>query len=765
MNNSTASAALPSTWTLPITGMTCASCVKRVERALQKTPGVLSAEVNLATELATVCADAGIERERLVGAITRAGYAVSDVTPASADAAAAGPASGEPLPAFKLNAWLQSGWAVLAAVLLSAPLLLPMLAMLAGRHWMLNGWLQLALCAPVQFGLGARFYRSGWASAKDGSGSMDLLVALGTSAAFGLSVYKLWQEGPHSGALYFESAAAVVTMVLLGKWLEARAKRQTTAALRALHALRPDRAWVSRNGQLLSLPIAQVQMHDTVVVKPGERVAVDGRVLSGNSDVDESMITGESLPVPKGPGDAVVGGAMNGDGLLSLSVRALGAESTLARIVRLVESAQAGKAPIQRLVDQVSAVFVPVVIVVALVTLLGWGWSRGDWTQAWLNAVAVLVIACPCALGLATPAAIMAGTGVAARHGILIKDAQALELARQLDVVVFDKTGTLTLGHPELLAQVAAAGESPQAMLHLCAALQAGSSHPLAHAVIQAQAQTAAPDAGERILLTASRALPGRGTTATQTLAVAQTRQLYLGSTRWMQELGVEAGAMTTLEAQAGVGAAHTAAWLAAQAAGDVHPRLLGLLLFSDQPRPHSAAAIAALQAQGLRCLMLSGDKRDSAESVARQLGLHPERGEVQAEVLPEDKAAHITALKQGHTRVAMVGDGINDAPALAAADVGIAMASGTDVAMQTAGITLMRSDPLLVPEAIALSRRTVAKIRQNLFWAFAYNLVGIPLAALGHLNPMLAGSAMALSSVSVLLNALTLQRWRPTQP
>ena len=759
MMNSTHSASLPSTWTLPIAGMSCASCVKRVERALKKTPGVLSADVNLATELATVCADASVERERLVQAIDKAGYAVAEDTAPAAETATDAPS--RPEPPFKFGTWLLSGWAVLLAVLLSAPLLLPMLGMLAGRHGMLNGWLQLALCTPVQFGLGARFYRSGWASAKDGSGSMDLLVALGTSAAYGLSVFKLWQDGPHSSELYFESAAAVVTMVLLGKWLETRAKHQTTAALRALHALRPDRAWVSRNGQLLSVPIAQVQMHDTVVVKPGERIPVDGRVLSGASDADEAMITGESLPVPKAPGDTVVGGSMNGDGLLSLSVRALGAESTLARIVRMVESAQAQKAPIQRLVDQVSAVFVPVVIVLALITLLGWGFSRGDWTQAVLNAVAVLVIACPCALGLATPAAIMAGTGVAARRGILIKDAQALELARQLDVVVFDKTGTLTIGHPELLAYVASADENPQEMLRLCAALQAGSTHPLAQAVIQAHAGAAAVDGGERILLSDQRAMPGRGTTAMQTLDGA-TRQLFLGSTRWMHELGVDTGAMKTLETQAGLGTVHTAAWLAAQAAGDAHPQLLGLLLFADQLRPHSATAIAALQAQGLRCLMLSGDKRDSAEAIARSLGLDPERGEVHAEVLPEDKASHIVALKQGKQRVAMVGDGINDAPALAAADVGIAMASGTDVAMQTAGITLMRNDPLLVSDAIALSRRTVAKIRQNLAWAFGYNLVGIPLAALGHLNPMLAGSAMALSSVSVLLNALTLQRWRP---
>ncbi|MDT9000756.1 heavy metal translocating P-type ATPase [Paucibacter sp. APW11] len=733
---------------LQINGMTCASCVSRVEKALLAVPGVLQANVNLALESASINMLANVDEQLLLAALQSAGY------------------QGQfgPEQSRRID-WKQGGWPVIIAALFSAPLLLPMLLMLFGRHWMLNGWLQLALTLPVQFWLGGRFYRAGWAALRAGSGNMDLLVALGTSAAFGLSVYELLAHGAHSMNLYFESAAVVITLVLLGKWLEARAKRQTTEAIRALKALRPETALVRRDGIEQSLPLALLSLGDTVIVKPGERIPVDGRVLLGQSQVDESMISGESLPVAKQPGDALVGGAVNGEGLLELSVTALGAESTLARIVRLVESAQAKKAPIQRIVDQVSAVFVPVVLGLALLTLLGWGLARGDWEQALLNAVAVLVIACPCALGLATPTAIMAGTGAAARHGILIKDAEALELAQALQVVAFDKTGTLTEGRPQLLARHAATPGDEARLLRLAAALQQGSEHPLARAVMQAWKNEQPPDGGQVLPSTSGlRAIAGRGVAARVDEGHGAI-ELRLGSARLMDELGVLLSPLQA-EAQALQAQGRTLAWLAAlpstaDASAGATPQLIGLLAFGDRLKPGSAAAIAQLRAMGLHTVMLSGDNAGSAAAVAAELGLD----EFHAEVLPEDKAALLAGLKQGSPqglrRVAMVGDGINDAPALAAADVGIAMASGTDVAMAAAGITLMRSDPLMVAEAIALSRRTVAKIRQNLFWAFAYNAIGIPLAAFGLLNPMLAGAAMAASSVSVVSNALLLQRWR----
>lgn len=707
--------------TLAIGGMSCASCVGRVEKALRKLPGVLSAEVNLATETASVRLLAGQSPEALLQAVAKAGYS----------AALKGDAAGQARPA-----WTQSGWPVLIAALLSAPLVVPMLGMLAGRHWMIDGWLQLLLSAPVQFWLGARFYKAGWAAARAGSGNMDLLVALGTSAAFGLSLYHLL-GGASAHALYFESSAVVITLVLLGKWLEARAKRQTTAAIHALQALQPQTARVIRDSREQELPLAALRLGDELIVRPGERIPVDGELLEGHSQVDESLITGESLPVAKQPGARLTGGSVNGEGLLRLRCSALGAESTLARIARMVEDAQGHKAPIQRLVDQVSAVFVPVVLVIALITLLGWGLGVGDWEQAWLNAVAVLVIACPCALGLATPAAIMAGTGVAARHGILIKDAQALEQAHRLQLVALDKTGTLTEGRPQLIA-----AEGVPELLRWAAALQAGSEHPLAHAVRVAAQDLVLPDSS------ALRAVAGRGVQAR-----VEQQDLALGSGRWMQELGVDLGPQQA-RAAALQAEGRTVSWLAAL--GE-QPRLIGLLAFGDALKPQAAVAVQRLQALGIRTLLLSGDNAGSAKAVAMTLGID----ELRAELLPEDKARIIAELKAEGRHVAMVGDGINDAPALAVADVGMAMATGTEVAMAAAGITLMRGNPALVADAIDISKRTYAKIRQNLFWAFAYNVVGIPLAALGYLNPVIAGAAMALSSVSVLGNALLLKRWK----
>jgi Cu+-exporting ATPase len=623
-----------------------------------------------------------------------------------------------------------------------------------GGLW--GGLLQWALSTPVQFGLGWRFYRAGWNAVRAGTGNMDLLVALGTSAAYGLSVYLLWAHAEHGTPhLYFESSAAVITLVLLGKWLEQRAKHQTTEAIRALNALRPTTARVRRDGTEVDLPIEQVQPGDLVIVRPGDRMPVDGEVEEGRSHLDESLITGESLPVAKGPGDKVTGGAINAEGLLTVRTTAIGTETTLARIIRMVESAQAGKAPIQRLVDRVSAWFVPAVLGVALLTLLAWGLGQGDWPQAVLNAVAVLVIACPCALGLATPTAIMTGTGAAARHGILIKDGEALEVAHGVTVVAFDKTGTLTEGRPALAAIEATDGGGTEPftapwsrteVLRRAAALQQSSTHPLAMAVT-AQARQEGLDLPA---VREAQALPGRGVQG-----VVEARTLALGSTRLLAERGLQPGPLAArareLEAQG-----RTVSWLIE--AGPAGDTLRGLLAFGDTVKPEAAEAVARLHRLGLRTVMLTGDNLGAAEAVARTLGID----EVHAEVLPGDKAQRVQQLRAGGAVVAFVGDGLNDGPALAAASVSFAMAGGADVAKETAGITLMRGDLRRVADALDISRRTTSKIKQGLFWAFGYNVLGIPLAAFGLLNPVIAGAAMAFSSVSVVLNALTLRRWRP---
>jgi len=721
-----------STLDLGVAGMTCASCVNRVERALRKVPGVEEATVNLATESARVVYRPGDDAEAQIRrAVRNAGY-----EPRAAQA----PMEED------LSPW--AGFAPVAiGLLLSLPLVLPMAGDLFGRHWMLPAWMQFALATPVQFILGARFYRAGWHAVKARSGNMDLLVAIGTSAGWGLSVW-LWltQENPH---LYFEASAVVVTLVLLGKWLEARAKRQTTAAIRALQALRPETAHVlMRDGTERDLPLAEVLAGDRLVVRPGERVPADGLLEQGETHVDESMLTGEPLPVGKAAGARLTGGSINGEGRVVMEATAVGSESVLSQIIRLVEDAQAGKAPIQRMVDQVSAVFVPVVLVIAALTLAGWLFVGAGVESALIHAVAVLVIACPCALGLATPAAIMAGTGVAARQGILIKDAQALELAHKVDTVAFDKTGTLTVGQPRLVAFLAAPGSDEASQLAAAASLQSGSEHPLARAVVGAARERgvafAAPDA--------VRAVAGRGTEGE-----VGGRSYLIGSLRWLQELQVPLGALQPEVARLqGEGATLSA--LVERV--DEGLALRALMAFADEPKDGAAQALERLRAQGMRLVMISGDNLAAALAMGRRLGLRD--GEIQAEVLPGEKSARVAALREGGHVVAMVGDGVNDAPALAAADVGIAMGTGTDVAMHAAGVTLMRGDVGLVAGALEISRRTVRKIRQNLFWAFAYNVAGIPLAALGFLSPVVAGAAMALSSVSVLTNALLLKRWRP---
>lgn len=722
---------------IAIAGMTCASCVARVERALKKVPGVNEATVNLATESARVTFDATqVNDGRLRRAIRDAGYEPREV--AAGDAADASP-------------W--HGFAPVAMGLaLSAPLVLPMIGDVFGKHWMLPAWLQFLLATPVQFVLGARFYKAGWHALKALTGNMDLLVAIGTTAGWALSMW-LWltAEPGEMVHLYFEGSAVVVTLVLLGKWLEARAKRRTTTAIRALHALRPDVAHlIDKTGNEKDVPVAELLNGDRFVVRPGERIPADGVVEEGASEVDESMLTGEPLPVAKAPTSKVTGGSINGSGRLLLRVTATGGESVLAHIIRLVEDAQTAKAPIQRLVDQVAAVFVPVVLALALLTLGGWWLARGSFETAVIHAVAVLVIACPCALGLATPAAIMAGTGVAARRGILIKDVQALELAHKVDTIAFDKTGTLTVGQPQLTAVHAFDSLGEAQLLSAAAAVQRGSEHPLARAVVRA----AGARSDETVTIASDiRAIPGRGTEG----RIADKAWL-IGSWRWMQELGADLSAAAVLaESLQNAGATVSAVATRDLASGSV-VRVVGLLAFGDEPKPGAAEALSRLRASGLRLRMISGDNRGAALAMAARLGLTAD--EVMAEVLPGDKAARVAALREGGHVVAMVGDGVNDAPALAAADVGIAMGTGTDVAMHAAAITLMRGDVSLVADALDISRRTVAKIRQNLFWAFAYNVAGIPLAAFGYLNPVVAGAAMAMSSVSVMTNALLLSRW-----
>jgi P-type Cu+ transporter len=641
-----------------------------------------------------------------------------------------------------------AGWRVALAALLSAPLVLPMLADLFGRHWMLPAWWQFALATPVQFWLGARFFRAGWKAVRAGSANMDLLVALGTSAAYGLSLVLWWRDPQGMPHLYFESAAVVITLVLLGKWLESRAKRRTLDALSALRALAPENATVRRDGIEASVPLDQVRVGDEVIVRPGERVPTDGVLIEGRSHFDESMLTGESLPVAREAGERVTGGAINAEGRVVLRTTAVGAETTLSRIVRLVENAQAKKPPIQKTVDRVAEVFVPAVLVVAAITLIGWGFVRGDWEAALINAVAVLVIACPCALGLATPTALMVGTGLAAQRGILVRDAQALETMRQVRVVAFDKTGTLTIGRPRLAALVAADGENESALLADAAALQSGSEHPLARAVIEAaRERSVAVATAADVQAVAGRGIEGR----------VNGRRMQLGSTRWLAELKLMPSPALHTAAEQAQSEGRSVSWLVDADASAVR----GLFAFGDEAKPEAAAAIAALHAQGVRSVLVSGDNRGAAMAIAKQLGID----DVRAEVLPADKAKVVASLREGLApgeKVAMVGDGINDAPALAAADVGLAMATGTDVAMESAGLTLMRGDVRLVPEALALSRAVTRKIWQNLFWAFAYNVIGIPAAALGFLTPVIAGAAMALSSVSVVSNALLLKRWRP---
>ncbi|QWD60650.1 cation-translocating P-type ATPase [Polynucleobacter sp. MWH-UH35A] len=746
--------------TLDIGGMTCASCVGRVEKALDKIPGVEAASVNLATEQAKIRlrADSETQLDEIIALVQKTGYSAKISNPHSIPDQA-------PSKLF----WGTDGLGrVILGFALSAPLFLPMFLMPLGIHWALSPKWQLSLATPVQFFLGWRFYKAGFKSLMSGVGNMDLLVALGTSAAYGLSVYQMISSPHASHELYFEGSAVIICMVMLGKWLEARAKQQTSEAIRALQKLWPEHAKVINQDiaitenfpldQFRDLPLDQVFPKDRILVLPGERVPVDGIILLGNSHVDESLLTGESDPVKKHVGEKVIGGSLNGEGLLAIEAQAVGVESVLSKIISMVEDAQTQKAPIQKLVDQVSAIFVPSVIVIAAITgLVNWFYLDSA-SIAILRAVSVLVIACPCALGLATPAAIMAGTGVAARFGILIKDPQVLELAHRLNIVAFDKTGTLTIGKPRMLEIIPLSNAfDKNEILQAAAGLQLGSEHPLAKALLDAVKQQGRMP----ITPTDSKALPGIGISGKPSSGAFIGQSLSLQSIASLEANSHQAEVLK--KAQACFDAGQTVSVLMNNESPSSPSSPIAIIAFGDELKENAKEAISSLHRLHIRSVMLSGDNIAAANRVAKMIGIQ----EVFAQIMPGDKAQVIRKLqsKNGeHQYVAMVGDGVNDAPALATADVGMAMSTGTDVAMQAAGITLMRGDPTLVANAIDISKRTWKKIQQNLFWAFIFNATGIPLAATGYLSPMLAGSAMALSSFCVLSNALLLKRWHPNR-
>ncbi len=720
---------------LALFGLTCANCAARVEKLLNEVPGA-EAVVNFASEKAHVrYVPQRVTPEQLVAAVEASGR--YHATLSSAD-------TREAEKAAKAALYRQEWRHFAIAAVLALPLLAQMPFMFGGQGMahgdLLPRWLQFVLATPVQFWIGGRFFTGAYYALRGGSSTMDVLVALGTGMAWLYST-AVWGLGLEHQHVYFEASATVITLVLLGKLLEARAKARTSAAVEALIGLQPQTARVERDGQVVEVPVGLLIPGDIFVVRPGDRVPVDGIVIEGASHLDEAMLTGESLPVAKHAGDAVYAATVNGDGLLRGRATGVGAQTLLAGIVRLVEAAQGSKAPVQRLADKVANIFVPTVCALALLTFVGWWLYSGLFAEALVNAVAVLVIACPCALGLATPTAIMVGTGLGARAGVLIRNAEALELAEHIDILAVDKTGTLTAGRPVVTDLRPAAGVSENELLVFAAAVEQGASHPLAQAIVTAAKH------GEALALPAveaASATPGKGMAGRVDGAL-----LRVGSPAYLREAGIAVDAADV------EGLARRGRSVVAVARGE---QLLGLIGIADTLRPESRAAIQRLAALGVEVVMLTGDNAGTAAAIAAEAGIT----HVEAEILPADKAAAVARLKQGGKRVAMAGDGINDAPALAAANVSFAMGAGADIAIEAADITLMRNDLGSVADAIDLSRATLAKIRQNLFFAFIYNILGLPLAALGMLNPVIAGAAMAMSSVSVVSNSLLLRRWRP---
>jgi Cu+-exporting ATPase len=717
---------------LALEGMTCAACAARIEKVLNRMPGTQAA-VNFATETAVVRHDpATAPVDALIAAVQRAGYGARVRRDVEAERAAD--------EARKAAAYRALRFEFVIAALLTLPLVAQMLPMLTGGgHDVVPRAWQLALATPVQLWVGRRFYVGAWNALRGGGANMDVLVALGTTMAY---VYSLvvTLAGRHDLHVYFEAGAAVITLVLLGKLLEARAKAGTSAALEGLLKLQPKTARVERDGVVVEVPLSEVKVGDRIVVRAGDAVPVDAVVADGASSVDESMLTGESHAVAKGPGDPVYAGTVNQDGALRAAATGVGSATLLAGIVRLVAEAQGSKAPIQRLADRVSGVFVPIVVVIALATLALTWMITGDGTRALVHAVAVLVIACPCALGLATPTAVIVGTGRAAQHGVLIRNAAALELAGRVSTLVVDKTGTLTEGRPEVVAVETFGPATREEVLAIAAGLEQGASHPLAQAIVE----HAQHDGVTPAIVRDFASVPGKGVRA----ADATGDALRLGSPSFLVEEGLPAAALGAQHAAAGrtvVGVARGTT-------------LLGAVALADKVRATSRTAVARLREAGIHVVMITGDHEATARAVAAEVGID----DVRAGVLPSGKADAVAALKSAGRVTGMVGDGVNDAPALAAADVGFAIGAGSSIAVEAADVTLVRNDLDAAVDAILLSRATLAKIRQNLFFAFAYNVLGIPLAAFGLLSPVIAGAAMAASSVSVVSNALLLRRWHP---
>ncbi|MGX7121087.1 heavy metal translocating P-type ATPase [Enterococcus raffinosus] len=708
--------------------MTCANCSARVEKELKATEGVLEANVNLATEKATVQFDETLTAENLIQRVEAIGYGAILFDDAHKQKI-------EQEKAARLKKMKRD--LILSAVLV-APLMIAMIAMLLGSHagwvhFLHLPWVQLILVTPVQFGVGMRFYRGAYHALKTKAPNMDVLVAMGTTAAFALSVYNGFFN-PYNSDLYFESSGMIITLILLGKYLEQKAKTKTSDAIKQLMSLQAKTATIIVDGEEKEVPIETVQAGDLLRVRPGEQIPVDGKIVAGQTTIDESMLTGESLPVDKQIDDQVFGGTVNTTGSIQFNATQVGSMTVLSRIIRMVEDAQGEKAPIQQIADKISKVFVPTVLGIALLTLLATGLFTGDWQQAIVHSVSVLVIACPCALGLATPTAIMVGTGLGAKSGILIKGGGALEKIAHLTTIVLDKTGTITEGKP-----VVADFDSsdPQALAYLTS-LEQYSEHPLAKAIYQyGKEQT------ELLPVENFESLTGQGVTGT-----IDGTSYFVGSKRGLKERNISFSKERVLALEE---EGKTVMFLTDQ------ERVLAMISVTDQVKHSSKAAIDALHQLGINVKMLTGDNPQTARFIGAQVGL--QESDIVAEVLPEDKAQVVKELQGKNESVGMVGDGINDAPALALADIGIAMGSGTDIAMETADITLMNSDLLSVEKSIRLSKLTLRKIKQNLFWAFLYNVIGIPFAALGFLNPIIAGGAMAFSSVSVLLNSLSLNQ------
>ncbi|MGM0113299.1 heavy metal translocating P-type ATPase [Enterococcus sp. DIV0187] len=714
--------------TFAITGMTCANCSARVEKELKATEGVLEANVNLATEKATVQFDGNLTAENLIQRVESIGYG----------AILFDEAHKQKIQEEKAAYLRKMKRDLILSAVLTAPLMIAMIAMLLGSH---AGWVhflhlplvQLILVTPVQFGVGQRFYRGAYHALKTKAPNMDVLVAMGTSAAFALSVYNGFFN-PHNSDLYFESSGMIITLILLGKYLEQKAKTKTSDAIKQLMSLQAKTAMIIVAGEEKEVPIEDVQVGDILRVRPGEQIPVDGKILKGQTTIDESMLTGESLPVDKQVDDQVFGGTVNTTGSIQFSATQVGSMTVLSRIIRMVEDAQGEKAPIQQIADKISSIFVPTVLGLALLTLLATGLVTGDWQQAIVHSVSVLVIACPCALGLATPTAIMVGTGLGAKSGILIKGGGALEKIAHLTTIVLDKTGTITEGKP-VVADFEAV--DPQALAYLTS-LEQHSEHPLAKAIYHY-----GKDQVEIMPVDNFESLTGQGVTG-----IINGQSYFVGSKRGLNERNISfpEDRVLALEEEG-----KTVMFLTDST------KMLAMISVTDQVKASSKAAIAALHQSGIKVKMLTGDNPQTAQYIGEQVGL--QASDIVAEVLPEDKAQVVKELQSNGQSVGMVGDGINDAPALALADIGIAMGSGTDIAMETADITLMNSDLLSVEKSIHLSKVTLRKIKQNLFWAFLYNVIGIPFAALGFLNPIIAGGAMAFSSVSVLLNSLSLNQ------